>query len=81
MEMIRTNFQNNLVILLTKRKLHFAGIYVEVETPFSYMGTETIIQRIVENRQLYEARNRRKQEKAALEEKMLASEKAAKVAK
>ena len=51
------------------------GIYLEVETPFSSaLGTDTIIERIVQNRKLYEARNRRKQEKAALEEKLLLEE-------
>ena len=50
------------------------GIYSEVETPYSDISTDTIIERIVLNRKLYEARNRRKQEKAAIEEKLLLEE-------
>jgi ethanolamine-phosphate cytidylyltransferase len=50
------------------------GIYQEIETPLSAMTNEVIINRIVANRQVYEARNKRKQEKAALEEKLLAEE-------
>lgn len=50
------------------------GIYVQVETPYSAMSTDTIIERIVQNRKLYEARNRRKQEKAREEERLLMEE-------
>jgi ethanolamine-phosphate cytidylyltransferase len=52
------------------------GIYTEIETPYSDLTTTDIIRRIVRNRELYEERNRRKQQKSALEEKMLQSEKA-----
>ena len=54
------------------------GIYTEVETEFSYMTTETIIERIMKNRLVYEERNKRKQAKAALEREMERAEKAAK---
>ncbi|KAJ3345912.1 Ethanolamine-phosphate cytidylyltransferase [Entophlyctis luteolus] len=47
------------------------GIYREIEGTEDEISTETIIDRIFANRKLYEARNRRKLEKAALEEKML----------
>ncbi|KAJ3410040.1 hypothetical protein CcCBS67573_g00289 [Chytriomyces confervae] len=47
------------------------GIYKEIEAPSNDISTETIIDRIIENRKLYEARNKRKLEKAALEDKML----------
>ena len=51
------------------------GIYTEIETEYSSLKTDDIIERIVHNRTLYEARNRRKQEKALIEEKLLAEEK------
>ncbi|KAI9333306.1 hypothetical protein BDR26DRAFT_868537 [Obelidium mucronatum] len=51
------------------------GIYKEIETDLSDISTETIIDRIIANRKLYEARNRRKLEKAALEEQMLEEQK------
>lgn len=46
------------------------GIYQEIETEYSGLKTEQIIDRIVQNRALYELRNKRKQEKAILEEKL-----------
>lgn len=39
------------------------GIYVEVEHEFSYLTTEVIINRIIQQRQQYEERNRKKQAK------------------
>jgi ethanolamine-phosphate cytidylyltransferase len=51
------------------------GIYTEIETEYSGLKTDDIIERIVHNRTLYEARNQRKREKALLEEKLLAQEK------
>ncbi|KAJ3027280.1 UNVERIFIED_CONTAM: Ethanolamine-phosphate cytidylyltransferase [Siphonaria sp. JEL0065] len=51
------------------------GIFKEVATELSDITTETIIDRIIANRKLYEARNRRKLEKAALEEKLLEEQK------
>eukprot|EP00158_Paraphelidium_tribonemae_P002199 Partr_v1_DN25190_c0_g1_i3_m76660 putative Cytidylyltransferase len=53
------------------RKLN---MLVDVDHPYSHMSGDEIIRRIVANRALYEARNRRKQEKARLEEKMLEEE-------
>ncbi|KAJ3142582.1 Ethanolamine-phosphate cytidylyltransferase [Irineochytrium annulatum] len=50
-------------------------IYQEMPSPRGDVTTEAIIDRIIQNRKLYEARNKRKQEKALLEAKML-SEKA-----
>lgn len=46
------------------------GIYHEVETRFSHLTTQTIIDRIIKRRQAYEERNRKKQAKelAALAE-------------
>ncbi|KAJ3410041.1 hypothetical protein CcCBS67573_g00288 [Chytriomyces confervae] len=52
-----------------------AGLFEEIEAPLSEMTTQTVMDRIFENRKVYEARNRKKQEKAALEEKMLELEK------
>lgn len=39
------------------------GIYHEIETPFSYLTTETLVERILSRRQAYEERNRKKQAK------------------
>jgi hypothetical protein len=39
------------------------GIYRELTSPLPDLTTEVIIDRIIENRRLYEARNKRKQEK------------------
>lgn len=50
------------------------GIYVEIDSPFKHISTDLIIDRIVKNRQLYEARNKRKQEKALIEERLLQEE-------
>ena len=52
------------------------GLYQEVETPYAWMSTDSVIDRIVKNRRLYEERNRRKLEKAALEQQLEAQEKA-----
>jgi ethanolamine-phosphate cytidylyltransferase len=52
------------------------GLYFEIETAYSELTTNMIIERILRNRQVYEARNRRKAEKAALEEKLLIEERA-----
>jgi ethanolamine-phosphate cytidylyltransferase len=46
------------------------GIYKEVELERKDYSTDTIVERIVKNRALYEARNKRKLEKAALEDEM-----------
>lgn len=51
------------------------GIYKEVDTPYSHLSTEIIIERILNNRAMYEARNKKKLEKARLEEQMLQQEK------
>jgi ethanolamine-phosphate cytidylyltransferase len=56
------------------------GIYREIETPFCSISTDTVIERIVQNRMQYEARNRRKQEKARIEEKLLLEERQKKAA-
>ena len=39
------------------------GIYHEVNTPYSYLSTNTYIERIVKNRRAYEERNRKKKAK------------------
>ncbi|KAJ3120268.1 Ethanolamine-phosphate cytidylyltransferase [Physocladia obscura] len=54
------------------------GIYKEVEVEGNNLSTEIIIDRIIANRKLYEARNKRKMEKAALEERMLEEQQAKK---
>ncbi|KAJ3170665.1 Ethanolamine-phosphate cytidylyltransferase [Geranomyces variabilis] len=46
------------------------GIYKAVESPQESLTTDTIVDRIIEHRTLYEARNRRKAEKAAIEAAM-----------
>ncbi|KAJ3345913.1 hypothetical protein HDU83_003586 [Entophlyctis luteolus] len=46
------------------------GLFLEIETTLSEVTTETVIQRILANRELYEARNARKLEKTALEDEM-----------
>ncbi|RCH78382.1 Ethanolamine-phosphate cytidylyltransferase, partial [Rhizopus stolonifer] len=43
------------------------GIYKQIETPKSTVTTEDIIYRIIENRKIYEERQRRKKAKAELE--------------
>ena len=53
------------------------GIVVEVDHPFAEVGSDEIIRRIVVNRKLYEERNKRKQEKARIEEELLIKERAA----
>lgn len=40
------------------------GIYKQIESPMPHLTTEHIINRILQHRKLYEARNRRKAEKA-----------------
>ncbi|KAI8616307.1 hypothetical protein BC830DRAFT_1063540 [Chytriomyces sp. MP71] len=52
------------------------GIFEEIEARLSDMTTQTVMDRIFENKKVYEARNAKKMEKAALEEKMLEEEKA-----
>lgn len=46
------------------------GIYLEIETPYSYLTTQAIVDRILNRRSAYEERNRKKQAKelAALAE-------------
>ncbi|KAJ3286664.1 Ethanolamine-phosphate cytidylyltransferase [Rhizoclosmatium sp. JEL0117] len=51
------------------------GIYTEVEPEFSDMTTVTVIDRIIANRQLYEARQAKKLGKAVVEERMLEEQK------
>lgn len=51
------------------------GICKLVETDFADISTEMVIDRIIQNRAVYEARNRRKLEKALLEEKLLEQQK------
>ncbi|KAJ3009111.1 Ethanolamine-phosphate cytidylyltransferase [Thoreauomyces humboldtii] len=46
------------------------GLYKQIESPIESLTTDTIISRILANRALYEARNRRKAEKALWEAKM-----------
>jgi ethanolamine-phosphate cytidylyltransferase len=43
------------------------GIYREVETNFSHLTTQTIVDRIISRRQAYEERNRKKQAKEVAE--------------
>ncbi|KAJ3077451.1 Ethanolamine-phosphate cytidylyltransferase [Quaeritorhiza haematococci] len=50
------------------------GIYKEIESPKASLSTQTILDRIFEHRKLYEARNKRKAEKAALEAAMEAQQ-------
>lgn len=56
----------------------YLNIYKEIETPFSSMSTMGVIERIINNRQVYEERNKKKMLKAAQEEKMLLNEKLSK---
>ncbi|KAI9484603.1 hypothetical protein BDB00DRAFT_854590 [Zychaea mexicana] len=51
------------------------GVYVEIENPNSTITTQGIIERIIENRFVYEERQRRKGAKAALEAEQEAAEK------
>ncbi|KAJ3104534.1 Ethanolamine-phosphate cytidylyltransferase [Phlyctochytrium bullatum] len=51
------------------------GIFSIIESPRPDVTTEAIIDRIVQNRKLYEARNKRKLEKARLEAEMEAASK------
>ncbi|KAL0091180.1 hypothetical protein F4703DRAFT_1837699 [Phycomyces blakesleeanus] len=51
------------------------GIYVEINNPNSTLTTHGIIERIIENRLIFEERQRRKTEKAALEAEKEALEK------
>ncbi|KAI8877743.1 Nucleotidylyl transferase [Backusella circina FSU 941] len=51
------------------------GIYTEIDTPNSTITTEGIITRIIENRKIFEERQRRKNQKAALERQKEAEEK------
>ncbi|TPX60163.1 hypothetical protein PhCBS80983_g01969 [Powellomyces hirtus] len=46
------------------------GIYKEIPSPNDTLTTDTIVSRIIAHRTLYEARNRRKAEKAAVEAAM-----------
>ncbi|KAJ3293809.1 Ethanolamine-phosphate cytidylyltransferase [Borealophlyctis nickersoniae] len=43
------------------------GIFRQIESPRADLTTDTIVNRIIEHRRVYEERNRRKAEKAALE--------------
>ncbi|KAI9333305.1 hypothetical protein BDR26DRAFT_868535 [Obelidium mucronatum] len=52
------------------------GIFVEVEHPLSEMTTQTVMDRIIANRALYEARQAKKMGKAAVEEELSRQEKA-----
>ncbi|KAI8075398.1 uncharacterized protein B0P05DRAFT_617212 [Gilbertella persicaria] len=54
------------------------GLYVEIETPKSTITTQGIIERIIENRFVYEERQRRKNAKAILEAEKEANEQALK---
>ncbi|KAI9314965.1 hypothetical protein BX666DRAFT_1965236 [Dichotomocladium elegans] len=51
------------------------GIYVEIENPNSTLTTQGIIERIIQNRVLYEERQKRKNQKALLESQKEAEEK------
>ncbi|KAI9490624.1 hypothetical protein BDB00DRAFT_836634 [Zychaea mexicana] len=51
------------------------GLYTEIDNPSSTLTTESIIQRIIENRVLYEERQRRKNAKAELESQKESEEK------
>ncbi|KAI8991230.1 hypothetical protein BDF20DRAFT_997153 [Mycotypha africana] len=51
------------------------GIYTEIDTPNSTITTEGIIDRIIENRKIYEERQRRKNKKAIVERQKEADEK------
>ena len=57
--------------LIPKQK----GIYKEIISPRPDLTTDVIISRILENRKLYEERNRKKKEKADHEELLLKQEK------
>ncbi|KNC96675.1 uncharacterized protein SPPG_07887 [Spizellomyces punctatus DAOM BR117] len=46
------------------------GIFVQIESPKVGLTTDSIVNRIIEHRKIFEARNRRKAEKAILEAKM-----------
>ncbi|KAG0256782.1 Ethanolamine-phosphate cytidylyltransferase [Actinomortierella ambigua] len=56
------------------------GIYIEIENPQNSVTTESIIDRIIAHRKVYEDRQRRKEQKALLEREAEAAEKAAKSA-
>ncbi|KAI9002660.1 hypothetical protein BC832DRAFT_560564 [Gaertneriomyces semiglobifer] len=51
------------------------GIFVQIESPNADLTTDAIVQRIIEHRKVYEERNRRKAEKAALEAALEEAEK------
>ncbi|KAI8983820.1 hypothetical protein BDB01DRAFT_790235 [Pilobolus umbonatus] len=51
------------------------GIYQEIDTPSSTITTEGIIHRIIENRKIFEERQRRKNQKAILEQEKELEEK------
>ncbi|KAJ3216744.1 Ethanolamine-phosphate cytidylyltransferase [Dinochytrium kinnereticum] len=51
------------------------GIYKEIQSPRGDVTTDAIIERIMQNRKLYEARNKRKLEKARLEAELEAAAK------
>ncbi|KAJ3045566.1 Ethanolamine-phosphate cytidylyltransferase [Rhizophlyctis rosea] len=53
-------------------------IYREIPSPMETLTTDTIINRIIEHRRVYEERNRRKAAKAAVEERMEEEERARK---
>lgn len=56
------------------------GIYHEIENPQNTVTTESIIDRIITHRKLFEERQRRKEQKALLEKEAELAEKAAKAA-
>jgi len=53
------------------------GIYVEIDNPQNSVTTESIIERIITHRKLFEERQRRKEQKAILEREAEKAEKAA----
>ncbi|KAF9573746.1 Ethanolamine-phosphate cytidylyltransferase [Mortierella alpina] len=53
------------------------GIYVEIDNPQNSVTTESIIERIITHRKLFEERQRRKEQKAILEREAERAEKAA----
>ncbi|KAJ3075583.1 Ethanolamine-phosphate cytidylyltransferase [Rhizoclosmatium hyalinum] len=52
------------------------GIFVEIDAPLSNMTTQTVMDRIMVNRAMYEARQAKKLGKAVVEEELLKQEKA-----